>query len=87
MELKLIPQSLANIRETFGEGVGYAEMCGVRFPRASVVLDSALFLSRVSVCAVVGHKLVDNGYAGPDSGCIDIECARCGWSFGRTVLY
>jgi hypothetical protein len=38
-------------------------------------------------CAVLGHKLVDSGYAGPDSGCIDIGCTRCGWSAGHVQLY
>ena len=34
------------------------------------------------LCAVYGHDWVDRGYGGPDSGCDDKECRRCGkyWS-------
>lgn len=39
------------------------------------------------VCAVVGHDMHDDGYAGPDSGCVDVNCHRCGYSAGRHYLY
>jgi len=32
------------------------------------------------ICLRYGHDLVDEGYAGPDSGAIDMVCKRCGWS-------
>lgn len=38
-------------------------------------------------CNVVGHDIVDEGYAGPDSGCIDLVCKRCGWGPGKVTLY
>lgn len=38
-------------------------------------------------CECVGHDLHDDGHAGPESGCIDVNCHRCGWSAGRSWLY
>lgn len=43
-------------------------------------------LTLYQVCLLKGHDLIDEGYAGPDSGCIDMVCKRCGWS-SRTWLY
>ena len=60
---------------------------GARFPRVMAVLDSARFVGNAAVCAVVGHKWQDNGHAGPESGCIDIGCARCGFDQGAVTLY
>jgi hypothetical protein len=37
-------------------------------------------------CSKVGHKLIDEGYANPESGCIDMVCQRCGWST-KVILY
>lgn len=39
------------------------------------------------VCRVRGHDLIDEGYASPESGCIEITCKRCGHSYGRHYLY
>lgn len=38
-------------------------------------------------CRLTDHDLIDEGFATPDSGCIDIVCKRCGWSAGRQWLY
>jgi len=38
-------------------------------------------------CEWRGHDLVDNGYATPDSGCIQMDCKRCGWSSLTHWLY
>lgn len=40
-----------------------------------------------ALCRLLGHRLEDDGHAGPESGCIDLQCRRCGWSPGRTWLY
>lgn len=32
-------------------------------------------------CRREGHDLIDEGYAGPDSGAIDMTCVRCGYSY------
>lgn len=37
-------------------------------------------------CRFSGHDLEDNGYAGPDSGAIHMDCKRCGMSW-HTQLY
>ena len=39
------------------------------------------------VCLLFGHKLRDYGFAGSDSGCVDIGCERCGFSYERHWLY
>lgn len=31
-------------------------------------------------CAEHGHQIVDDSYGGPDSGCVDLHCTRCGFS-------
>ena len=33
------------------------------------------------ICKYSSHVLIDNSYAGPDSGVEDMSCTRCGWSF------
>lgn len=37
-------------------------------------------------CAIGGHNWRDDSYGGPDSGCYDMTCERCGYSFSE-VLY
>ena len=39
------------------------------------------------VCKFRGHEWEDEGWATPDSGCIDMVCQRCGYSPGRHWLY
>lgn len=39
----------------------------------------------VAVCKVRGHAWVDNSYGGPESGCVDVYCARCGYSHHVTL--
>jgi hypothetical protein len=39
-------------------------------------------------CEHMGHlDLVDDGYAGPDSGCISMSCRSCGKSWPTDYLY
>lgn len=38
------------------------------------------------VCKVRGHKMVDYSYGGPEGGCVDVECSRCGQNW-YTRLY
>ena len=37
------------------------------------------------VCDIKGHKLVDESYGGPESGCMDHSCNRCGQSWSVTL--
>lgn len=55
-------------------------------PQLSPFAALSLFCSRI-VCFIYGHDLHDDGFAGPDSGCIDINCHRCGAGEGRRWLY
>jgi len=58
------------------------------FPKRLVILTWRLPIAlRAAGCFVAGHDVHDDGYGTPESGCIDINCHRCGRSFGRTVLY
>lgn len=58
------------------------------FPRRLVLMAWRLpTVLRACGCLLLGHDLQDDGYGTPETGCIDINCHRCGRSFGRTVLY
>ncbi len=37
------------------------------------------------VCRMRGHMWVDAGYGGPESGCVDMHCTRCGYSHHVTL--
>lgn len=40
------------------------------------------------LCILFGHaELEDEGWATPDSGCIEMVCKRCGKGYGRVWLY
>lgn len=41
---------------------------------------------KLLVCRMRGHKIVDHSYGGPDTGCVDVECTRCGQNW-YTRLY
>lgn len=58
------------------------------FPRSWVILTWRLpTVLRAFRCLLLDHDLRDDGYGTPETGCIDINCHRCGRSYGRTVLY
>ena len=44
-------------------------------------------LALEAVCRLRGHRFTDQGFAGPDEGCIDLVCDRCGHSPGTVWLY
>ncbi len=33
------------------------------------------------------HNFIDEGYATPESGCIDMVCSKCEFSPERIILY
>jgi hypothetical protein len=43
-------------------------------------------VSRI-ICKIKGHKWIDEGSAGPESGYIEMSCDRCGYSNPREYLY
>ena len=53
--------------------------------RALYVLVGWLY--GVTMCHFFDHRWEDQGHAGPDSGCVDMVCTRCGVSCGRVWLY
>ena len=38
------------------------------------------------ICVIMGHKIVDDSYAGPESGDVSLYCERCGWHWSH-ILY
>lgn len=47
---------------------------------------SAIMITDLQAICIDGdHDWVDEGYAGPDSGCIDMRCKRCGHSVHHTL--
>ncbi len=53
--------------------------------RMRAVMDVAMVFLRHFIqslpCRWKGHAWEDHGYAGPESGAIDMECSRCGKCF------
>jgi hypothetical protein len=43
------------------------------------------YLQLRAKCKALGHNIVDNSYGGPDSGCVDVYCTRCGFSHHVTL--
>jgi len=50
------------------------------------VWDTGVWFLITLRCRWLGHDIVDEGYAGPEHGCIDLVCRRCGYSW-RVDLY
>jgi len=65
----------------------HVEGCSTLAAVVSIAIARARQVGASLVCAVRGHDLEDEGYANPESGCIDMVCQRCGYSYGRVVLY
>ena len=38
-----------------------------------------------ALCRRDGHRIVDDSHGGPESGCVSLYCARCGWSHHVTM--
>lgn len=47
-------------------------------PTFVVLWANACMLAGMVICKVRGHAWVDNSYGGPESGCVDMHCTRCG---------
>lgn len=54
-------------------------------PTFTVLWVNVRMLAGAAVCKVRGHAWVDNGYGGPESGCIDMHCTRCGHGYHVTL--
>ena len=58
----------------------------VKTARAKIRMDEAQEIQMKKKCDREGHRIVDMGYGGPEGGCVDLQCKRCGWS-SKTILY
>jgi hypothetical protein len=57
-------------------------------PRIWVAFTTLRQVGKVAWCLfVAGHDEEDNGYGTPETGCISIDCRRCGWNLAHTTLY
>ena len=94
--LKKLKLALKGLREEFAlcahsAGGHYNELNKrLLFPRLTALywmLGSPLRFQplRELVCSKAGHSLVEEGFAGPESGCMEMSCTRCGESWGRTL--
>jgi hypothetical protein len=74
---------------TIQQDIGYMVACeGYSIPaarRAAIRAHIGWAFSALR-CLLTDHKLQDNSYGGPDSGCIDLNCRRCGRNY-HTALY
>ena len=52
-----------------------------------MVGDFTVWVIEMMDCIINGHQLEDEGCSGPESGCIDLTCQRCGYSPGKVILY
>ena len=78
---------LKQLIEDYRMDKGYTEQClGERHSwlRYSWALLSGILAAQV--CRIRGHRIIDDSYGGPDSGCMAGHCERCGYSF-HTTLY
>jgi hypothetical protein len=53
--------------------------------RQIVLLSDLMYAQAKRKCAKIGHRIVDSSTGGPESGCIDIHCARCGYHYNVTL--
>jgi hypothetical protein len=64
----------------------YGDSCGQK--KASRI-GWALWVVRMHLCALecvfLGHKIVCDDWAGPDSGGMGAHCERCPWGFEHTL--
>ena len=37
------------------------------------------------LCKLWGHRLIDESYGNPETGCIDMYCERCDWGYHQTL--
>ncbi|MCY1300615.1 hypothetical protein D9M69_534600 [compost metagenome] len=52
---------------------------------AQLPFDLLHRLAMSNQCAMRGHAIEDHSYGGPESGCVDLQCERCGWSHYVTL--
>ncbi len=43
-----------------------------------IIYNYLAMVVSITICNVKGHKWIDESYGGPDGGCIDLYCERCG---------
>lgn len=43
------------------------------------------YVIRCAICKRYGHKIVDESYGGPETGCVSLHCTRCGFDHHETL--
>ena len=70
-------------------GIEMERHYGLNSSRLPVTVETAITMLKISAlrlaCKTLGHKMIDNSTAGPDTGCVDVYCQRCGYSYHQTL--
>ena len=53
--------------------------------RQVMLLADMVQVQAKRTCAKIGHRIVDSSYGGPESGCVDLHCTRCGYHYNVTL--
>lgn len=53
--------------------------------RQVLLLNDMMHRQAKRKCAAEGHRIVDSSYGGPESGCVDLCCTRCGYRYHVTL--
>jgi hypothetical protein len=70
--------------EILGEAA-FRHSQGESWPLTKATWSSFAWIFRALRCAFTYHAWVDDSYAGPNSGNMDMYCARCGYHFHHTL--
>lgn len=65
--------------------IGMSEEEAIKAAKDRWFYNDLYFRAMCRICDREGHKIQDNGYGGPDSGCVHLDCLRCGWSHHVTL--
>lgn len=67
-----------------GYPVGYSEVV-FRARLFGAIWKSITDTWDLAHCAILSHNFRDDSYGGPEGGCIELTCTRCGYGFHHTL--
>lgn len=77
------------IIESLKQEIEFAKICVPEEKPIGTIKALQIILvprAKMAVCGYIGHDLVDDSQAGPESGDMAGYCKRCGYSY-RVILY
>jgi len=75
----------SQFREMYIDETMFGENISRQDARREVLMGELMQAIGKRKCAKVGHKLEDNSYGGPETGCVSLHCNRCGYSYHVTL--